>query len=65
MKFTYTHITKKAVEKTTYTINKSNKIINIKEVICNGITKAGNNCKNKTKNSSGFCHLHNKKDQYE
>jgi len=27
-------------------------------VICGGTTKAGNNCKNKTKDVSGFCHHH-------
>jgi len=32
MKFTYTHITKKTVEKTIYIINKNNKII--KKIIC-------------------------------
>ena len=35
---------------------------NSKSVVCNGTTKAGNNCKNKTKNTSGLCHLHAKKD---
>ncbi|MEI6313195.1 MAG: DNA/RNA non-specific endonuclease [Bacteroidota bacterium] len=27
-------------------------------VTCNGITKAGNRCKNKTLNKSGYCYLH-------
>jgi len=31
-------------------------------VICNGTTKTGNNCKRKTKNASGLCYNHNKKD---
>jgi len=31
-------------------------------VVCNGTTKAGNNCKRKTKNASGFCYNHNKED---
>ena len=26
--------------------------------VCSGITKKGNNCKNKTKNTNGKCHLH-------
>ena len=29
-------------------------------VICNGTTKAGNNCKRKTKNISGLCYNHKK-----
>ena len=28
--------------------------------ICNGTTKSGRNCKNKTKNVSKMCHLHKK-----
>jgi len=31
-----------------------------KTAICNGITKAGNNCKAKTKHISGKCHHHRK-----
>ena len=31
-------------------------------VICTGTTKAGNKCKNKTKNTDKLCHLHTKKD---
>jgi hypothetical protein len=27
-------------------------------ITCSGTTKSGNNCKNKTKNSNGLCHLH-------
>ena len=30
--------------------------------VCNGTTKSGRNCKNKTKNTSGFCHLHGTKE---
>jgi len=29
-----------------------------KSIVCNGTTKKGKSCKNKTKNVSGFCHLH-------
>ena len=29
-------------------------------VICSGTTKAGNNCKRKTKNTSGLCYNHKK-----
>ena len=39
-------------------VKKSNK----SAIICCGITKAGNKCKNKTKNKNGFCHLHTKND---
>ena len=31
-------------------------------IICLGTTKSGNKCKNKTKNTSGLCHFHAKKD---
>jgi endonuclease G len=31
---------------------------NSTSVQCNGITKAGNRCKNKTLNPSGYCYLH-------
>ena len=31
-----------------------------KAVVCNGTTKAGNNCKRKTKNPSGLCYNHKK-----
>ncbi len=30
-------------------------------VICSGTTKTGNKCKSKTKDTSGFCHNHRKK----
>jgi hypothetical protein len=33
-----------------------------KAVLCNGTTKKGKNCKNKTKNTNQLCHLHTKKD---
>ena len=29
-------------------------------VVCNGTTKKGNNCKRKTKNTSGLCYNHKK-----
>ena len=29
-----------------------------KAVVCNGTTQKNQPCKNKTKDSSGFCHLH-------
>ena len=31
-----------------------------KTVVCSGTTKAGNNCKRKTKNTSGLCYNHKK-----
>tara|TARA_R100001463_G_scaffold1814_1_gene7748 strand:- start:806 stop:1075 length:270 start_codon:yes stop_codon:yes gene_type:complete len=31
-------------------------------VVCTGTTKAGNKCKNKTKNTNKLCYLHTKKD---
>jgi hypothetical protein len=30
--------------------------------VCSGTTKNNKKCKNKTKNKSGLCHFHNKKD---
>jgi len=32
--------------------------ITIPALQCNGVTKSGSICKNKTKNSSGYCHHH-------
>ena len=34
------------------------KNVDTKAVFCNGVTQKNNPCKNKTKDSSGFCHLH-------
>ncbi len=33
-----------------------------KAIVCSGTTKKGRNCKNKTKNTGGFCHLHGTKE---
>lgn len=38
------------------------KKVKSKTVVCSGITKSNNKCKNKTKNTSGLCYLHIKKD---
>ena len=43
-----------------YLHNPNYKKNNNKTVICSGFTKSGNKCKNRTKNGSGKCHLHNK-----
>ena len=37
-------------------ITKSDKVT----VICSGTTKTGNNCKSRTKDTSGLCHNHRK-----
>ena len=36
--------------------------IKVLATVCNGTTKSGRNCKNKTKNTSGFCYLHGTKE---
>lgn len=50
------------LDKWSWTSTKSANITTVKKssvsVQCNGITKAGNRCKNKTLNPSGYCYLH-------
>lgn len=41
--------------------NDKSENIATESVQCNGITKAGERCKNNTRNLSGYCHLHEKK----
>jgi endonuclease G len=50
------------IDKWSWTSTKSANINTIKKnttsVQCNGVTKAGNRCRNKTLNPSGYCYLH-------
>lgn len=50
------------IDKWSWTSTKSAHVTTVKKssvsVQCNGVTKAGNRCRNKTLNPSGYCYLH-------
>jgi endonuclease G len=50
------------IDKWSWTSTKSANINTVKKnsvsVQCNGVTKSGNRCRNKTLNPSGYCYLH-------